>query len=129
MAICSGRFGTGKTYAVDEMLTDVKKGVWSELLTHKEIDMYKRNLQKVYVEALINILNPTATVSLQNLPPQFAALFNTNVKNTDIPSVVRAHLTGLRADILANLPAISDKLTKYHLQDIAERIRKALDPK
>ncbi|MFZ1800498.1 MAG: zinc-dependent metalloprotease, partial [Chitinophagaceae bacterium] len=129
MALSANRFGTTTTYAVDDMLSDLKKGVWSELTTKKPIDNYRRNLQKLYVEDLITIINPTASPSVQTLPPQLAALFNTNVKTTDVSSIVRAHLTSLRADIVAAIPGTSDKLSKYHLQDVAQRIKVALDPK
>lgn len=129
LAICNTRFGAANTYQVDDMLTDVKKGVWSELTTKKPTDTYRRNLQKAYVDALVNILNPPAPVQVQGLPASLVALLNVNVKNTDIPSIVRAHLTTLRADIIAAIPATTDKLTKYHLQDVSERIKRALDPK
>jgi hypothetical protein len=131
LAISSTRFGEANTYQPDDLLDDVKKGVWGELATKKPIEVYRRNLQKAYVEALINILNPPQQpgINLQGLPPAFAALFNTNVKNTDIPSIVRAQLTELRTEILAAIPAETDKLSKYHLQDVAERIKRALDPK
>ncbi len=130
LAISGTRFGAANTYPPDEMLDDVKKGIWSELVTKKTIESYRRNLQKTYTEALIAILNPQGnSISIQGLPPAFAALFNNNVKNTDIPSIARANLTGLRTEILAALPTTTDKLSKYHLQDVAERIKRALDPK
>ncbi len=129
MSLSSNRWGADNTYQVDDMMNDVKKGVWSELTTKKPIDNFRRNLQKAYVEALIGILNPGPQITIQGLPQQFAALFNNNVKNTDVPSIVRAHLTALRSDILAAIPSTTDKLSKYHLQDVAERIRRALDPK
>lgn len=128
LAISNTRFG-GNTYQVDEMLNDVKKGVWSELTTKKPTDVYRRNLQKAYVDALANILNPPAPAQIQGLPASLAALLTVNVKNTDIPSIVRAHLTALRNDIIAAIPGTTDKLTKYHLQDVSERIKRALDPK
>jgi hypothetical protein len=81
------------------------------------------------VEDLIAILNPAPAAAIPGLPASLAALLNTNVKNTDIPSIVRAHLTTLRNDILAAIPATTDKLSKYHLQDVSERIKRALDPK
>lgn len=130
MAISSNRFGSENTYQVDEMLNDVKKGVWNELASKKPIDNMRRNLQKAYAEALINILNPaTPSQNISGLPAAFIALLSTNVKNTDVPSIVRAHLVSLRSDILAAIPGTTDKLSKYHLQDVAERIRRALDPK
>lgn len=129
LAISSMRFGTANTYQLDDMLSDVKKGIWSELTTKKPIDNYRRNLQKTYVEDLIGILNPQASVSIPGLPASLAALLTTNVKNTDVPSIVRAHLTQLRSDINAAIPLTTDKLSKYHLQDVSERIKRALDPK
>lgn len=126
MIISSNRFGTSNTYQVDDMLDDVKKGVWSELTTKRPVDNLRRNLQKTYVETLINLLNPASTTT--NVPQGFFVLFPTNVKNTDVPSIVRAHLVSLRSEILAAIPGTTDKLTKYHLQDVAERIRRALDP-
>ena len=126
LVICSNRFGDENTYQLDDMLHDVKKGVWSELSTKKPIDNFRRNLQKAYVESLINVLNPST--SAVNIPVGFFTLFPANVKNTDVPSIVRAHLADLRNEILAAIPLTSDKLSKYHLQDVAERIKRALDP-
>lgn len=126
LVICSNRFGQKSAYQLDDMLNDLKKGIWSELYTKKTIDNFRRNLQKTYVESLINVLNPSTTSV--NIPAGFFVLFPTNVKNTDVPSVVRAHLIKLRGEILSAIPLTQNKLTKYHLQDVAERIRKALDP-
>ncbi len=125
LAVSSGRYGTN-TYALDVMMDDVKKGIWSELATKKPIDVYRRNLQKAYVEALINLINYT--------PPStpltgFAALMNVNIKNTDVTSVARAQLVALKTQVDAATPGTSDKMSKYHLQDVSYRIKKALDPK
>ncbi len=38
-----------KSYTVLEMLTDLKKGIFSELTGNKPISLNRRNLQKVYV--------------------------------------------------------------------------------
>lgn len=129
LALCSNRFGAANTYQMDEMLTDVKNGVWSELTTKKPIDNMRRNLQKAYTEALISIINPPASQGA--ISPFTITLFGgpVSVKNTDVPSVVRAHLSALRSDILAAIPLTTDKLSKYHLQDVAERIKRALEPK
>jgi hypothetical protein len=129
MALASNRFGAANTYQADEMLDDVKKGVWSELNSKRAIDNMRRNLQKAYAEALISILNPAPAQPVSGLPASFVLLLGTNVKNTDVPSIVRAHLTSLRSDILASIPGTTDKLSKYHLQDVAERIKRGLDPK
>jgi hypothetical protein len=119
MNTSSNRFGTAKTYAMDDMMDDVKKGIWSELTTHKPIDGYRRNLQKAYVEALIAIITPPTT-------PVAPAVTG---RNTDVISVARAQLSSLKTQISASIPATADKMSKYHLQDVGERIKRALDPK
>ncbi len=117
-------------YSMLEMLSDLKKGIWTELPTRKPIDMYRRNLQKSYVNTLAEILNPPApaagaagvTFRFSNAAPSVA------VDQTDILSVVRAHLVSLRAEANAAAAGSADPMTKYHLQDIVQRIDNALKP-
>ena len=123
MAVSGNRFADKDTYTIDDMMNDVKKGVWSELSTKKAIDGYRRSLQKAYVEALINLLNTTPQASPNPFLP------SVNTKTTDVTSVARAQLVALKTQITAAIPGTSDKMSKYHLQDVSERIKKALDPK
>jgi hypothetical protein len=74
------------------------------------------------VDALGNIINPTT-------PPQQGNPMQPNTRNTDVVSVARAELVALRAQINAAIPGTSDKMSRYHLQDVSERIKKVLDPK
>ncbi len=121
MIVDEGRFGAKNTYAVEAMMDDVKKGVWTELTSIKPIDVYRRNLQKAYTEALINIVNPSS--------PMPSGPGQVNMKTSDVVSVSRAHLAALKTQIAAAIPGTSDKMSKYHLQDVVFRITKALDPK
>lgn len=130
MAVCSGRFAAG-TYGADELLADLKKGVWGELATGSSIEIFRRNLQKTYIDALVSLINPSAAAPAPppGLPKGFAALFGGNIRNTDIPSIARAQLMDLRTEITAAIPRTTDKLSRYHLQDLLERIKQALNPK
>jgi len=105
----------------------VKKGVWSELSTRKTIDVYRRNLQKSYVNVLSNLLNPADVVI--NLGGGFNIGPSVNTDKSDIKSLVRAHLTSLKAEVSAAAAAMADPMSKYHLQDIVKRIDEALNPK
>jgi hypothetical protein len=125
LLICTERYTNA--YSPDDFLNDVKKGVWTELPAATTIDIYRRNLQKVYIDALINLINPTAPV-IPNLPPGFFLSFP-DTKNTDIPSIARAQLNQLKNEITSAIPRENDKLSKYHLQDLLERIKQALNPK
>ncbi|MBS1603229.1 MAG: zinc-dependent metalloprotease [Bacteroidetes bacterium] len=128
MSTCASRFGNA-AYGVDEMMSDAKKGVWGELSSASPIDIYRRNLQKVYVDALVSLLNSAPPAIPAGLPPGMLLLFGGDIKNTDVPSVARAQLVELRAEIQAAAPRETDKLSKYHLQDLTERIKEALNPK
>lgn len=120
------RYGNTRTYTVEELLDDTRRGIWKELATHSAIDAYRRALQKTYVESLIALVSPPA-------PPSggrgLLLFFGPNIKNTDLPSIAKAELSELRSRILAAIPLTTDRLSKYHLQDLADRIRLALDPK
>jgi hypothetical protein len=51
------------------------------------------------------------------------------LEKTDLPSVARAHLESLKTTLNAAIAKSADKNTRYHLQDVSQRIRQALDPK
>ena len=119
------------SYSLDEMFTDVRSSIWSELRTRKMIDASRRNLQKIFVEKMISTLNATGAA------PSFGFGFRGTVvpnavdpRKTDIISVTRGHLLTLKDEIKSALyqPTL-DKMSKYHLQDCLFRIEKALDPK
>jgi Met-zincin/Domain of unknown function (DUF5117)/Domain of unknown function (DUF5118) len=125
MVMCENRFGDKNTYAADKMVEDVKAGIWSELKSNKAVPELRRNLQKAYAEALITLLNPA--------PPQpmgwYSMYFGAYTKNTDVTSIARSELAALGKELDHAIPTTSDKLTKMHYEDVAYRIRKALDPK
>lgn len=122
-------------YSLDEMFTDVRKGIWSELRTRKSIDNFRRNLQKVHAEKLIALLNPPSTPPPAGFgfsSPFFPASPASPVadpKKSDVISLARAHLVDLRSEITAALPGAGDRMSRIHLQDVLNRINQALDPK
>ncbi len=52
-----------------------------------------------------------------------------NLEKTDLPSIARGHLEILKASIKKAIPLETDKMSKYHLKDVLQRIDLALDPK
>ena len=95
----------------------------------KAIDPFRRSLQRQYVEILISLMNPSQPSFPAGFPRGLIIIFGADIKNSDIPSIARGHLTTLRNRILAAAGQTTDLLSKYHLQDLAERIRQALNPK
>ncbi len=119
-----------QAYKVSDMLNDLKNGIWTELAVRKPINVYRRNLQKSYIERMGLIISPPPTSFAGGISFSFgspAAMMD--VKRSDIISVLKGNLRSLRTEIRSALPFISDKMTQYHLQDVLDRINNILDPK
>jgi hypothetical protein len=100
-----------ETYLPIDLLNDLKKGIWGELITHKPIDIYRRNLQINYLNSLSAVLRPQ----------------DGGGAISELSGLVRGHLSGLRKEVAAALPAAADAETRYHLQEVLKRIGKMLE--
>ncbi|MEY2594730.1 MAG: hypothetical protein RI965_2, partial [Bacteroidota bacterium] len=126
MAVHSNRFPNA--YSIDEMLNDMERNILSEWAAKKSIDGHRRNLQKSYVERMIALLGSSAPAGVAVSMGGLSSVGGDN-KKTDVSSVVRGHLTAMKNSSQAAASSASDAMTRYHLQDITERIKRALDPK
>jgi len=120
---------TTDPYTLSELFSDLNKGIWSELGTGKPIDNYRRNLQKSYLEHMTALLNAQSAPSISFNGGRITISAGEDPMKSDIPSVVRGNLVSLRARMKAAIPGTSDTMTRYHLQDLVERIDRALDPR
>ncbi|MGB8194459.1 MAG: zinc-dependent metalloprotease [Chitinophagaceae bacterium] len=121
---------SASAYTMSDMMNDLKQGIWSELATKKPIDVYRRNLQKSFVERVGAIVNPPAPAGASTFGG-ITISFGPSIdaKKSDIISVLKGTLRQLKTDITTALPAVQDRMTRYHLQDVSERITRILDPK
>ena len=118
-------------YTATEMLSDLKKGIWSELATRQPIDIYRRNLQKSFVEKMINIITPSSTgaISIVAIPQGRGFGGSTAYSRTsDVISLTKMQLRSLASEIRTALPAYKDASSRAHLQDELDRINEALNP-
>lgn len=116
-----------EAYTLVEMMDDLRKGIWSELSSGRKIDTYRRNLQKAYVDRLAYLM----TAEDQKKLPDFGGYRKSTAVNTsqsDIRSVARAELNLLKRDVRNAIGRISDRMSRYHLQDVEERIDHILNP-
>ncbi|TRO67049.1 zinc-dependent metalloprotease [Christiangramia sabulilitoris] len=114
-------------YSLLDMMTDLRKGIWSEVYSGKRIDRYRRNLQRAYVERMEHLMNEEQ----DEIPARWRQWINrsdVNVSQSDIRPVVRGELTTLERQIKNSLNRTGDTLTRYHLKDILERIDHILNP-
>lgn len=118
-------------YTVDELMTDVRNGIFAELKSNTPIDIHRRNLQKVFIDKVTGLLKP-GNATVRSVPVGVTYGFNTrtvNLNQTDLPSIARGQLVGLKASVKAAAARSTDRLSKLHLLDLAARIENALDPK
>ncbi|HSC38238.1 MAG TPA: zinc-dependent metalloprotease, partial [Chitinophagaceae bacterium] len=122
-------FDAAKAYTAADMLHDLSKGIFSELPAHKPIDIYRRNLQKMYVETISPLITASGPASVSIGPVTIQGPSPAADRNTDALSVLKAHVKSLAAEVKAAIPAATDTATRQHLQDLYERLDMALHPK
>ena len=115
-----------EAYTLLQMMTDLRKGIWSELPRGRTIDTYRRNLQRSYLSRMAYLM----TEEQEPIPARFrsrSTRTNIDVEQSDIRPVVRAQLTSLQREIKAAIAKTSDSMSKYHLQDAVIRIDEILE--
>ncbi|UYQ91172.1 zinc-dependent metalloprotease [Chitinophaga horti] len=117
-----------KLYKATEFLEDMKQGIWGELYNNKPIEMPRRNLQKMYVENAFKSFVATNEIVGRNNGNGTIFYVNPDPTANDVSSIMRVHLGALRQDVLRAIP-LQSGVSKYHLQDIANRIEQALEGK
>ena len=120
-------------YKISDLFTDLNGAIFTELKSGSAIDVYRRNLQKAYVEKLIAIVKPAPAPSAVNAilagGRGGAGGGGLSASQSDVMSVAKGQLRELEGTIKAAAGAQSDSLSKYHLLDLSDRIEAALDSK
>jgi len=108
----------GNTYSLDELMVDLRAGIWDELDDGRvAVDVYRRNLQRAYLATVDGHLNPEGT----DAEPATPLL-------SDVRPVLRGELAWLHSQIEAALPKAADDMTELHLRDLALEITQILHP-
>ncbi|MCE2707803.1 MAG: zinc-dependent metalloprotease [Bacteroidota bacterium] len=114
-----------QAYKITELFDDLRKGIWTELATGKTIDVHRRALQRAHIERLELLL----TGSVAPLPAQFRGFAGAqiNASQSDIRPMARGELATLQSQIRAAIGRTTDRMSKLHLEDAAQRIKKILN--
>ena len=110
-------FKDSNAYPLVDYMHDLKETIFN----NSSEDIYRRNLQRNYVESLITLLNAKPSA-----PNRFARTVEVS-KNSDVNAIVRGTLNNIKENIASRTSP--DLVNKYHYEDLAYRIQKALDPK
>ena len=101
-------------YTPLELMTNLRKGIFSELYAAQKTDAYRRNLQRAFVD-----------IASEYIKKEKAA--EDEVLKSDVSALMRGVLTQLRRDLNRRKNYSGDTITKYHFEDLIARIDTAFD--
>ena len=107
-------------YDALDLLQDMRKGIWKEASTASNVSIYRRNLQRAYIERMSFLMNEEIKVG--------ATRDYFNVSQSDIRGLVRGQLNILKGTLATAKSGAANAETKFHYIDCIKRIEKILDP-
>ncbi|MGB4397931.1 MAG: zinc-dependent metalloprotease [Daejeonella sp.] len=114
-------------YNANDMVGQLQKGIWSELASGSKIDIYRRNLQKAYIDRMGFMLavQPASAAAAQQRASTGTPV---NLSQSDLRSIARAHLIKLSQQLKVAAPKHQGDLTRFHIDDSIFRIGEILNP-
>ena len=97
-------------YSTTDMVGDLRKGIFSEIKTTTNVAIFRRNLQKSFIERMRTLMETQ------------------EIKNSDLFSIIRGELTVLKNQLTTASNRNINKITKYHYKDCLFRINHLLEP-
>lgn len=114
-----------KAYTANNLFTDLKKGIWNDLQGGKRPDYAQRNLQKVYVNALISMIDKPKSNSTSLLSMMSSGLSSSD-SPSEAPTIARGQLIELRRS-LAGAASASTGIVRSHYLNLQALIDAAFD--
>ena len=111
------------SYSIQEMILDINKGIWGDLSNTNPIELYKRNLQKSYINIFIDMMENEKTQS--NYYKRFGA--NIKFSESDIRPIILGELKDLQQKFNIKSKKTKDKETRNHLQYLKMMIDKVIN--
>jgi hypothetical protein len=93
-----------EAYPLIAYFDDIDKMMWTELKEEEPIDLYRRNLQRSYIEALIDLSKKSGT------------------DYRDVGPIVKNKLLEIHVAVKKGIRKIHDPMSQYHLKFIEERL-------
>ena len=118
----------GSSYTVAEFLDDMRRGVWSELSQPTpRVDVYRRNLQRAYIEAAERTVNPPPAPPTPTGPVEIVVTGAQARPSSDARALLRGEMAELQRAVRTALARTADGMTRLHLRDIELEIERILD--
>ena len=127
-----GRLIDGETvndnyYSALEMFRDLRNGLFKEAINRSNVDIYRRNLQRTYLDRM-NYLLTANSPRARRSRPGFEGTLSYNVNTSDVRALVRGELKILKNRLKVARNGVNT-ISRYHYDDMIARIDQLLDPK
>ncbi len=118
----------GDTYTLPEYLGEMHDALWGELGNRRvDINIYRRNLQRAFLDRVDAELNPTAKQLEQEAaiarfaprPPRWG---------NDVRAIFKAELHQIDREAARAQSRAANEITRVHLADIRSEIQRILNP-
>ncbi|UBZ08970.1 zinc-dependent metalloprotease [Leeuwenhoekiella palythoae] len=101
-------------YSPIELMTDLRKGIFSELYAAQKTDAYRRNLQRAFID-----------IASEYIKKEKAD--DDEILKSDASALMRGVLNQMRRDLNTRKNYSGDTITQYHFEDLIARIDTAFD--
>ena len=118
----------GDYYSALEMFHDLRKGLFTETSQRTSVDIYRRNLQRSYLDRMIYLMTDDGPTNRRGRNG-FEGTLTYNVNTSDVKALVRGELVALRSNLRSARNSNVNEMTKLHYNDVIARITEVLDPK
>jgi len=108
--IHAGILNPKENYGVESLLSQLDKSIWTELNRNQAVDIYRRGLQRIYVDKLIELTQKSGR------------------DFRDVAPIVSAHLHNLSIRLNAAATKTRDEITKQHLKFMVHKIEEGILP-
>lgn len=112
---------SGDNYKALDFFKDIRKGIWKEAITAGNVTVYRRNLQRAYIDRMGYLMT-------EEIKPTDRSTTYYNVSQSDLRALVRGELTALRKSLVIAKAGGTNTETKYHYEDCIKRIDLILNP-
>lgn len=103
LAVNEAMYGD-QAYRLVDYFADIDKAIWAELKEEKPISLYRRNLQRAYIERLVELSNKSGK------------------DYRDVGPILKNQLNEIEARLKKVARKTKDPITAYHLNFIASRL-------
>jgi hypothetical protein len=107
LAVNEAMYGD-RAYRLIDYFNDIDNAMWTEIKDEKPIGLYRRNLQRSYVEGLINLSNKSGK------------------DYRDAGPIVKNKLIEIHATLKKGAKKIDDPMSQYHLKFLENRLAEVI---